>query len=294
MDVEPIAELVLPVGAECGEGPVWHDGALWFVDIERHRLYRFDPVSNANEHWDAGQRIGVAVPASDGRWMVGLEDCAGLWDPASGELERICAPEADFPRNRFNDGKCDPRGRFYAGTMSLDLEEGRGALYRIDADGSCRTMLEQVTISNGLAWNAALETVYYIDTGTRRVDAFRWDAETGAISERRTVYEFESGNAGVPDGMCIDVTGKLWVALWGGSGVVCVDPAAGAIVHRISVPTEHITSCCFGGASFEDLYITSARQGLSAEALERQPQAGGVFRACPGVAGLPCDLFALG
>jgi sugar lactone lactonase YvrE len=291
MDVETTAELILPVGAECGEGPVWHNGALWFVDIEGRRLHRFDPVSKASDQWDAGQRVGVAVPASDGRWMVGLQDCAGLWDPDSGELERICAPEANRPRNRFNDGKCDPHGRFYAGTMSLDMEEGRGALYRIDADGGCHTLVEQVSISNGLAWNAALETMYYIDTGTPRVDAFRWDAETGAISERRTVYEFEPGHFGAPDGMCIDVTGQLWVALWGGSGVVCVDPIAGVILHRINVPTEHVTSCCFGGPTLEDLYITSARQGLSAEQLERQPGAGCVFRARPGVAGLGCDRY---
>jgi len=292
--MEIAAELTLPIHAELGEGPVWHEGALWFVDIDRHRLHRFDPAGDRDGSWDVGQRIGVAVPASDGRWMAGLADCAGLWDLSSGQLEQVCAPEAELTRNRFNDGKCDPRGRFYAGTMSMDVEEGRGALYRIDGDGSCRRIAEHVTISNGLAWNVELETMYYIDTVTRRVDAFRWDSETGAVSERRPVFEFEEGEPGSPDGMSIDTKGRLWVALWGGAAVVCLDPREGAIVRRITVPTEHVTSCCFGGPRYEDLYITTARQGLDAEALERQPLAGCVFRARPGAAGLPCDRFQLG
>mgnify|MGYP005847449561 FL=1 len=294
INLELFAEPVLPVGAELGEGPVWHEAALWFVDIEGKRLHRFDPASGEHDHWDAGQRIGVAAPASDGRWAVGLEDCLGLWNPATGELERLCAPEPDRPRNRFNDGKCDPRGRLFAGTMSMDAEPGQGALYRIGPTGDYAVIARNATISNGLAWNAALETMYYIDSPTRRVDAFQWDSETGDVSDRRPVFEFDENEGVVPDGMCIDAEGRLWVALWGGGAVVCVDPGECAIVDRVRVATDHTTSCCFGGPDLADLYITTARRGLSADALARQPAAGAVVRARPGVQGLPVDVFRLG
>lgn len=287
-----VAKPVSPVVAELGEGPVWHDDALWYIDIEQGRLHRLDLSMDWRESWKLDQRLSAAVPAGDGRWVVGMEEGIGLWSPMVGMLEILYRPEADLPRNRCNDGKCDPAGRFYIGTMNMDGEPERGALYRVDPDRSCRKLLEGVSISNGLAWSPELAAMYYIDTGTRRVDVFDWDAGTGDIRNRRPAYEFDESQ-GFPDGMCIDTNGNLWIAMWGGGCVLCIDPRTGKLVTRVEVPACYVTSCCFGGPELQVLFITTARQGQPPGTPDDKPGAGLVFHARPGATGLPCVSFGL-
>ena len=169
-----------------------------------------------------------------------------LLDPSSGQLQKLEHPEAHLPDNRFNDAKCDPQGRLWAGTMSCLETAGVGHLYCMDLEGKVSAQLDGITISNGLAWSQDQRTMYYIDTPTRRIDALDFDSETGSISQRRSAFEIPDG-MGYPDGMTIDAQGRLWVALWAGWGVGCWDPTSGELLGKVELPVECVTSCCFGG-----------------------------------------------
>jgi len=284
------AESTLDVQSQLGEGPVWFKEALWFVDIELGELHRFRPSTLEHARYSAGQRISFAVPASDGSWIVGLEGGLAFWRVGEGQPEVFANPESDLPRNRFNDGKCDPSGRLYGGTMRNDGAAGHGALYRVDDDLVVRKTVSNVSISNGLAWDLELERMYYNDTKTCRTDVFDWCPATGELSNRQTLYQFDE-TEGVPDGMCFDVESRLWVAMWGGSRVVAIDVNLGRQVGKIAVEATQVTSCCFGGPGRNELFITTARVGLDGEALSWYPKAGNVFRAEMDTAGHPCDVF---
>jgi sugar lactone lactonase YvrE len=192
-------------------------------------------------------------------------------------------------RARFNDGKCDPAGRFLAGTMAYDLTPGAGALYRLDLDRSVTKLLPHVTISNGLCWTGDGTTLYYIDSPTQGIDAFDYDTGTGRPANRRRVAEIPRG-AGLPDGMTIDADGCLWVALYGGSAVRRYTPA-GTLDATVSFPVTNITCPVFGGPGLGVLYVTSARDGLDEAKLAAQPHAGAVFAADVGTSGLPATRF---
>lgn len=285
------AELVLDARATLGEGALWHDGRLLWVDIEGCLVCRFDPRNGRNESWNVGQRSGTVVPRAAGGLLVAVQQGIGRLDPATGAFAVFVEPERGRDDVRFNDGKCDPRGRFFAGTMALTKPRGkRGALFRLDPDGAITRVISDVGTSNGLAWSHDEQTFYFIDTPTHEVSAFDYDAESGAISRRRAAVRFADEQH--PDGMTIDAAGNLWVALWGGWGVVCCDPRTGKILEKIEVAASQTTSCAFGGPDLQSLYITSARNGLDAATLRNQPAAGGIFVARPGVRGVAAFAFA--
>jgi len=278
--------------ATLAEGPGWDDErqALIWVDIEQGKICRFFPQANRNETWALSQRIGCVVRTKSGNLLAGGQKGLMKLDPETGQVNLLQDPETDLPNNRFNDGKCDPQGRLWAGTMSCDEEEGAGSLYRIDQHGSIQRMVENVTISNGLAWSQDQRTMYYIDTPTRHVDAFDFDPETGDVQQRRHVIEIPK-DMGYPDGMTIDAEGKLWVALWAGWGLGRWDPKTGELLARVKLPVECVTSCCFGGPDYRTLYITTASRDLDEAGHREQPQAGGLFAADVGVQGLPTQTF---
>ncbi len=286
------AVCVFSGGAVLGEGPVWEEGAqaLDWVDIERGSLCRFYPASRSNQEWLLGCRVGFAVNTERGDVLAGTQEGLIRFSRETGMSAVYANPEAGLPGNRFNDGKCDLQGRLWAGTMSMIETERAGSLYRVDADGNVSRHLSPVGISNGLAWSVDSRTMYYIDSPTRRVDAFDYDAETGGISNRRPAVELVAG-MGFPDGMTIDAEDKLWVALWEGWGVGRFDPATGKMLVKVEVPAARVTSCCFGGSDLEDLYITTASRDLTAAEREKQPDAGGIFAARPGVRGTPSVRF---
>ena len=271
------AEVWMDAGCTLAEGPVWCRGQLHWVDIDGGKLYRARPGQKEQESWDVGGKIGAAVPAADGRWLLALERGLAWFSPDTGEiLHAVDFPEPERHGTRFNDGKCDPVGRFWVGTMSMRKEQGAGSLYRLGRAMRLERMMDGVTTSNGLAWTADGKILYYIDTPTRRIDAFDYDLQQGTIANRRTVIDLQ-GEAGRPDGMAIDRAGMLWVAMWAGWGVLGIDPIRGAVRARIDVPVEKVTSCCFGGSDLCDLFITTAR-GEGEGVLPDQPHAGGVFR----------------
>ena len=286
------AELVLDTKSELGEGAIWNykTGELIWVNIKGEILNFYNPKTESNREMFTGQMIGTVVPAESGKVMVALQNGIYSYDPDSGAKKLIVDPEADKPDNRFNDGKCDPAGRFWVGTMSLVGAKNAGALYRLDADSTIHKMIDGVGISNGIVWSADKSKMYYIDTPTRKVMGYDYDNETGDISNPKVAVEIPDG-IGYPDGMTIDKKDNLWVALWGGSAVACFNPENGELLRKIEVPAKNVTSCAFGGDDLETLYITTARESTSDEDLERFPHAGGVFKVRPGVKGVKAYFF---
>jgi sugar lactone lactonase YvrE len=285
-------ELVLDLRAALGEGPVWDDraGLLYFVDITGKKVHVYDPQKKTDRVIEVGQQIGCLVLREQGGALAGLEGSIVALDLTTGAQTPFAQPERHLPNNRFNDGKCDPAGRFWIGSMAMKgPASGAGSLYRVDHDGSVAKMFGGATISNGLAWSADARTMYYIDTPTHQVVAYDADPATGAIANRRVAVTIPDGGGG-PDGMTIDAEGMLWVAQWGGWQVGRYDPRTGRLIQAIPVPAANVTCPTFAGPGLDELYITTARQGI-AEDDARQPHAGGLFRCRPGVKGTPVSRF---
>ncbi len=287
------ANLVLDSRAELGEGPIWDDQRqlLYWVDILGNSLHAFDPSGREHQSYDIGQPVGTVVPTHDpARVMLALQHGFAAYDLTEQKLTQWHDPEAHLPENRFNDGKCDPAGRFWAGTMGRSGEERRGSLYCLHADGMVSKMLGNIGISNGLAWSLDGSTMYYIDSNTAAVQAFDFEMETGGISNGRVIIRIPP-SMGTPDGMTIDAEGMLWIALWGGGRVGRWHPADGQLLESVTCPVSQTSACAFGGPALDTLYITSARAGLTVEQIAREPFAGGLFATKPGCQGLPAYRF---
>ncbi len=286
--MKPEIETVLDARATLGEGALWDADSqrLLWVDILGKRVGLFDPQTRVNSMLQLDTFVGTVVPTTGGALMVAVREGFARLNRTTGLLSTVERPQGHDPSVvRFNDGKCDPFGRFWAGTMALDEGPGRGALYCLNPDGRIRRMLERVSISNGIAWSLDRRRMYYIDTPTRSVVVFDYDFETGAISNQRLAFEIPE-KLGYPDGMTIDAEGMLWIALWDGWAVSRWHPGSGQLLATISLPVSRVTSCSFGGPGLTTLYITSARVGLSSAELEQQPLAGGLFASPTETSGL--------
>ena len=284
------ASLVLDVHAELGEGPIWDtaNACLYFVDILRGRLHRYDPRTRASRVHDVGRKVGAAALSESGDLILAAQGGFVRLDETTGRTTPIADVDANRPDVRMNDGKCDPAGRFWAGTMALDERRLAGALYRLDPSGQVHTMLRGVTISNGLDWSDE-GLMYFIDSPTQSVDVFDFDLASGAIENRRPFVSIPA-TEGTPDGLTLDAEGHVWVALWGGGAVHRYAPD-GTLEAVIGVPTRYPTSCTFGGPDLGDLYITTAHIKLSPRERIEQPQAGGLFHARPGPKGRAPNRF---
>jgi sugar lactone lactonase YvrE len=275
------AELLVDARAELGEGPIWDARAeeLLWVDIMAGVVHRLDPATGQDRPFHAGSYVGAVVPRADGGYALAV--AAGFATATDdGEVTPLAAVgHADDIR--MNDGACDGAGRFWAGSMHLDESEGAGCLYRLDADHAVTRICDGVTVSNGIAWSGDDTLLYYIDTPRSRVDAWDYDALTGAVANRRVLFEVEG--PGFPDGMVADAEGGLWIAMWEGSCVRRYTPDGG-ITEVIDVPAANATKPAFGGHELRDLYITSAAG--------EGEHPGGLFVAQPGVRGLPAIAYA--
>ena len=281
-------ETVVAVGAELGEGPVWdaRSGRVAWVDILGRHVHLTHPLTGATESIETPLHVGAITPRARGGFIAALQD--GFWVIGDGEPRRITTiPEARSGL-RFNDGKCDLAGRFWAGTMAYDQAAGAAALYRLDADGRSTRVIDGVTISNGIDWSLDGRTMYYIDSPLHRIDAFDYAPSTGEISNRRIAVEV-AREAGTPDGLTLDAEGGIWVALWGGGAVHRY--LDGRLERVIKLPVRRPTSCAFGGADLDELYVTSASEGLSDTERRAQPLAGSLFRIRPGIRGLPARSY---
>lgn len=277
--------------ATLGEGPNWLEDkqTLMWVDIEGRQLRFYNPENGIEQVHKLPERAGAAVGHTDDKVVLAVESGFAFYDLNTREQTAINDPE-QREDNRFNDGKCDAAGRFWAGTMSLVGKEKQGAFYCLDGDLSVRHVFGEVSTSNGLGWSPDGTVMYYIDTGTQKVQAFEFDVEKGELGAERTVVSFEN-EEGFPDGMAVDADGHLWIAHYGGSRVSKWDPAAGLKVGEILLPVDNVTCCAFGGADYGDLYITTAKDGLSDEQKAEQPLAGALFVCRPGPKGQPAHLF---
>lgn len=279
-------ELILDVQAELGEGPLWDEQTkrLYWVDILKETLHIYDPATGENQTYAVGQMVGTVVLSEAGGVLLAVQDGFARYDLAPQKLTLITDPEAAKPANRFNDGKCDPGGRFWAGTMAEAGTPGQGSLYRLDPDMTVHTMLTEVSISNGIVWTADHQTMYFNDSTPGTVTAFDFEPATGAISNPRVAIQIPKA-MGVPDGMAIDAEGMLWIAHFSGAAVRRWNPTTGEVLATVELPVSNPTACAFGGADLDELYITTARIALSEDQLQQQPQAGGLFRVKTAVTG---------
>jgi sugar lactone lactonase YvrE len=277
-----------PVGtirSQWGEGPVWWQGVLYYVDIEGHQVHRYDPADGSEKSWEVGERVGTVVPRESGGLVIAGDHGISLLDTETGGLTPIVDPEQDLPDNRFNDGKCSPDGRFFAGTISLVKKTGSAKLYRLDPDFTLHEAFGPVTNSNGIVWSADGKTVFYIDTPRKEVLAF--DYEEGHLRNLRSVISTAHLEAS-PDGMAADVEGNLWIAFCHGGGVICFSPENGEEQRRIDLPCLETTACAFGGLDLADLYVTT---GLHKSIIEEHAGRLLVIRGL-GVQGQVANAFA--
>jgi sugar lactone lactonase YvrE len=286
-------ELVLDAQAILGEGSSWHAGEqkLYWVDIIGKTLHCYDPATGTDQTWILPEQLGCVAPRKSGGLILYLESGFVFFDQEEGTHEVMCTPEPGKDDTLPNDGKCDPAGRFWAGTKDVRLETPIASLYRLDSDLKLRIMEPSVTISNGITWSPDFTVMYYIDTPTRQIVAYDYDVETGDISGKRVVVEIPEA-MGWPDGMTADLEGMLWVAHWYGWKVARWNPKTGKLIAAYDLPVRCPTSCCFGGPDLSDLYITTARAGSPEEEYQQQPYAGGLFRLQTDVQGLETFYFA--
>lgn len=281
MTPEPVSNYT----ATWGEGPLWHQDRLLYVDIESHKILAYSPATGVEKTWDVGQRVGTVVPRSSGGLVWAGDHGLFFLDESTGISTAIADPEPDLPDNRFNDGKCDPAGRFWAGTISLKKRPD-AALYCLHTDLRIEKKFSPVTNSNGIIWSRNAQTMYYIDTPSKKVRSFDFDNTTGTISGERVVWDL-SDDPSSPDGMTIDSEDRLWVAFCHGAKVVCFDPSTRKVEMQIDFPCIETTACAFGGDDLGDLYVTTGiKPGLD------EPLAGRLFVCRPGATGVPASSFA--
>ncbi|EMY4797599.1 SMP-30/gluconolactonase/LRE family protein [Bacillus cereus group sp. BceL296] len=283
-------ELVIDAKATLGEGPSWDSKKhlLYWVDILEKKVHIYNRITGENKSIFLGQMVGSVVPRKSGGMVLALEKGFYFLNPDTEEMEAIYDPESHLEENRFNDGKCDPCGRFWAGTTDSIGINGKGALYFLNTNLHVKKKLEQVSTSNGLAWSPDHMYMYFIDTPTRKVVRFDYDVHTGHIENPQDVIVFPK-EEGLPDGMTIDGEGMLWIAHWGGSKVSRWNPKSGKQLLTIPIPALYVTSCTFGGSNLNELYITTARMNNTNP--EIYPNAGGIFRMKTNIKGCPTYQF---
>ncbi|MBN1450929.1 MAG: SMP-30/gluconolactonase/LRE family protein [Anaerolineales bacterium] len=282
------AEIVLDAQAELGEGPAWDvkTGTLYWVDILGRRIHYH--CGDENGFIQLDEMPGCLAPSRDGSLLVAAR--ASILKLELATVKTTVLASVDEPaNNRFNDGKCDPAGRFLAGSMNMDEKTPSGALYSFNGQ-TVTSLLTGIRISNGLAWSPDHKTLYYIDTPTREVKAFAYDLSTGQIAEPRVVIRVPE-SLGWPDGMTSDTDGNLWIAMWSGASITRWNPRNGDLLEQIPLSAKNVTSCAFGGENLDELYITSARVGLDKADLTAYRYSGSLMRMKTKVQGMPTFEF---
>jgi sugar lactone lactonase YvrE len=288
------ATCVLPAAAQLGECPIWSpaDARLYWVDIDGRTVHRYDPATGLDEARPApGRPASLAITGTPGRLLVAIEGRLAFFDWRSGEWRDWIALEPEGVGNRLNDGRCDPGGRFWVGSMFDPAAAGRssGMLHRVEPDGTAVTVKSAIGVSNGLAFAPDGRTMYFADTHRDVVWAYDYDVGSGEATNERVFLDFGS-LPGRPDGACVDEAGCYWIACVYGFMVLRVTPA-GAIDRQITVPVEKPTMPAFGGSELSTLFITTIGGGASHPVDQTQSDAGGLFAVETGVRGMPEPRF---
>ena len=290
--METKVELILKYDALLGESPIWsvREQVLYWVDILKGQIHRFDPLSKHNTTYHLGQLVACIGPCEGDFLIVALENRIALFNLRNHSLQSICQPEINSP-NRFNDGKCDRAGRFWCGTMNqTNPFDPTGNLFRIEKNDSATLMQDRVEEANGMGWSPDNKVFYFTETGRFSIFAYNYDVQTGEISNRRTFATMESNAGGVFDGLTVDSEGCVWSAHNGKGEVVRYTPS-GKIDVVIKVPVPKVTSLIFGGKNLDTLFMTTSREKMSKKELDQFPLSGSLFAYKPGILGLPEGLF---
>ena len=283
-------ELVSEGADQLGECPIWdeRERALYWVDSRGPAIKRLSAGSGELAVFPLPEVVGSIAFRERGGMLAATRSGIHGYDLGSRSLAALARPESHLPDNRFNDGRCDRQGRFWAGTMSDVRRDPVGTLYRLDANLACTPLRNAIIIPNSLAWSPDGRTMYFADTNRHTIWAWDYDPASGAATRERV---FADSGAGRPDGSCVDADGCLWNAEYGAWRLVRYTPA-GDVDRIVELPVANPTCCCFGGENLDELYITSARQRLTPEELAQQPLAGSVLAVRPSVRGLPESRFA--
>ena len=275
-----------------GEGPTWvaRENAVYWVDIVSKKVHRYGVSDDTRQTWTFETEATSLAARQQGGFVGTVRDGFAIIDLEAGAVEPIAMPEADMPQNRFNDGKVDAKGRYWAGSMDDGEKLETGSLYRLDGDLSLHKMDENYTITNGPTFSLDGKTMYHTDTAKRTIYAFDI-GEDGTIANKRVLVKLEAEEEGYPDGMTVDSENCIWLGHFAGSRITRYSPE-GKILQIIAMPVPNITSCTFAGSDLDTLYITTARHLLSEEQIQKYPLSGSLFACNPGVRGLPTPLFA--
>lgn len=287
------ATLEFEIKALLGEGAIWNHKTqeFYWIDIEGRALNIYNPKTKINRSLQTPSQIGTVVPSEEkDEAIVALVDGIYLINTQNNELELLSDIEADKPENRFNDGKCDPAGRFWVGSMPFNQQQYGANLYMLEEKGQAKLKKDSVTISNGIVWTKDKTIMYYIDTPTAEIKAYDYDDATGHISNERIAVKVND-SLGYPDGMTIDENDNLWVGMWNGNAVIQFDPKTGKVLSKVEVPAHNVTSCAFGGDNLNVLYITTASLDMSAEEQKLFPLAGSIFKVALQVKGVESNFF---
>ncbi|MBX2827353.1 MAG: SMP-30/gluconolactonase/LRE family protein [Flavobacteriaceae bacterium] len=292
MQSTPVAQLEFEIKAELGEGAFWNyqTQKFYWIDILKKNLHIYNPGTNENQTLPVPSPIGTVVPKNDSLAVIALEDGIYTINTSTGSISVLSDVEKELTVNRFNDGKCDPNGNLWVGSMNYPQDEATGSVYKINEEGKTEKMIDSVTISNGIVWTQDHKTLYYIDTPTGTIRAYDYDETDATISNERIAVEVNPKD-GFPDGMTIDSEDMLWVGMWNGNAVARYNPISGTLISKIEVPAHNVTSCAFGGPNLDLLYITTASVDMTDTEKEKYPKAGSIFVAKPGVSGVKSDFF---
>ena len=275
-----------------GEGPLWvaRENAVYWVDIVSKKLHRYALADGARRTWTFETEVTSLAARQQGGLVGTVRDGFAFIDLETHTIEPVASPETEMPDNRFNDGKVDEKGRYWAGSMDDGEKLVSGSLYRLDGDLALHKMDENYSITNGPTFSVDGKTLYHTDTAKRTIFAFNL-SEDGAINAKRIFVQLEAEEEGYPDGMTVDSENCIWLAHFAGSRITRYSPES-EIIEVISMPVPNITSCTFAGPDLDTMYITTARHLLSEEDIRKYPLSGSLFSCKPGVTGLPTALFA--
>lgn len=286
-------ECVLRHTATVGESPLWHEREkrLYWIDIQRRKLHRFNPATGRNESFSLPEIVTSFTFRKGGGLLLTLKKTFAFFDPETNRLEKIGSVDARLPNNRFNDGKCDPTGNFWAGTMnSVKWKSPSGHLFRIDPERKIRTMRSKVVCSNGCGWSPDGKIFYHTESFRHAIYAYDFNLRRGTLSRRRVFARVDRRSGGFPDGMTVDREGFVWSCVVGLGQIWRHDPG-GKVERVLRLPVPRATDCTFGGEKLDTLYITTARETMSRRDLKRYPLSGSLFACRPGVRGMRGNFF---